>query len=190
MGWTFTNKGSQTTKEFFERAFNYDKPDEGRSGNIIRFSSTWTTAYIAYEVKIPATAESPAKRDVIAIVCLLRHVPNAKDGYTFGYKDMTENMGPYESKCPKTILNLLTPTTSEYAINWRKRCWDRINRKANAPKVKAGDLVKFTEIISFQHGIKTDFLTWVKGSTFRYGYSLCRIPNWKEREYINLGAIV
>lgn len=192
MGWTFTSKGSQTTKEFFEKEFNYDKGD-GRSGKIIRFSATWTTAYMAYEIKVPETKDEngnvlPAKRDVIAIVCLIRHVPRALDGYTFGYKDMTENMGPCESRCPKTILDLLTPTTSEYANDWRKRCWDRINKRKAAPKVKAGDLIKFKHPIPFCDGTSQDTLRWSKGNRFYgSGYSFYRISDWREREYQNLG---
>lgn len=182
MGWTFTSKGSQTTKEFFEKEFNYDKGD-GRSGKIIRFSCTWTIAYMAYEVKVPATESGPAKTDVIAIVCLLRHVPNDPAGYTFGYKDMTENMGPCERRCPKTILELLTPTTEEYAIGWRKDCWERINKKATAPKVKAGDWVKFAQTIRFRGGSELDTLQWVKGSTFKRYYDNFRLPNWREKEY-------
>ena len=186
MGWTYTNKGSQTTKEFFEKEFNYDK--DGRSGKILRFSATWTTAYMAYECKVPVMGELPARTDVIGIVCLIRHVPNASDGFTFGYKDMTEDMGPNESKCPKTILELLTPTTSEYANNWRKACWDRINKRKAAPKVKAGDYVQFKESICFRGGAELTVLQWVKGSLFKRYYNLYRLPNWKEREYVNLGA--
>ena len=189
MGWTFTSKGRGNTKEFFEREFNYDKGD-GRSGKIIRFSATWTTAYMAYEVKVPAMEDKPAKTDVIAIVCLLRHVPNAVDGYNFGYKDMTEDMGPNERKCPGTILALLTPTTSEYAIGWRKDCQDRIDKRKAAPKVKAGDWVKFAQSLTFRGGTTTDTLQWLKGSTFkRFSYEYFRLPNWKEREYVNLGQL-
>jgi hypothetical protein len=187
MGWTFTNKGGQTTKEFFERSFNYDKGD-GRSGKIIRFSATWTVAYMAYEVKVPAMEGLPAKTDVIALVCLLRHVPNALDGYTFGYKDMDENMGPNERKCPKTILELLTPTTSEYAVSWRADCWARINKRKAAPKVKAGDWVQFAQPIHFRDGTVTDTLQWVKGSTFKIFYNRFRLPSWRERDYKNIGA--
>ena len=190
MGWTFTNKGSQTTKEYFEHAFNYDKPAEGRSGKIIRFSATWTTAYMAYEVKVPATDTLPAKTDVIAIVCLIRHVPNAVDGYTFGYKDMDESMGPSESRCPKTILELLTPTDSQYAKDWRARCWEHINKRKNAPKVKAGDWVKFSQPITFSNGDTLDTFNYDKGSRFKRYYGVYRITNWREKEYANLGKSI
>lgn len=39
-----------------------------------------------------------------------------------GYKLMDESMGPYANDCPVEILDLLTPTKSEYANKWRARC--------------------------------------------------------------------
>jgi hypothetical protein len=184
MGWTFTQKSYQTTREFFERQFNYDKPEEGKSGKVIACSATWAVAYLAYEVI------APGKRDVVAIVCLIRHVPRAVDGYNFGYKDMEECMGPYESKCPETILKLLTPTTNESAIEWRARCWERINKRKNAPKVHKGDWIKFSQPLTFASGITLDCLQWVSGSKFSGpGYGLYRISNWKEREHHNLGKL-
>lgn len=42
--------------------------------------------------------------------------------FDFHYKDMTENMGPFEAKCPASILKLLSPTEDENALDWRKRC--------------------------------------------------------------------
>lgn len=182
MGWTFTNKGPGRTREFFERQFNYDKPSEGKSGKVIACSATWAVAYMAYEVI------APGKRDVVALVCLIRHVPRAVDGYNFGYKDMEECMGPYESKCPATILKLLTPTTNESAIEWRARCWERINKRKNAPKVHKGDLIHFVKPLTFKSGATLDYFRWVKGSTFAGPmYGLYRISNWKELEYQNLG---
>ena len=54
-----------------------------------------------------------------------------KDYFNFYYKDMSEDMAPYDRKCPVSILRLLSPTESEYAIEWRKACYE------NAEKVKA-----------------------------------------------------
>ena len=181
MGWTFTYKPhGQSVKEFFEQQFNYDKPGPPRSGKIIACHATWTTAYMAYEIK------TPDSREVVALVCLLRHCP--KSDYNFGYKDMDESMGPCEARCPKTILDLLTPTTIEYALEWRKRCQERIDKRARAPKVHKGDLLKFAQPLTFRSGVTTDLLRWETGSTFSgSGYCRYRIPNWKELDYKNLG---
>ena len=48
----------------------------------------------------------------------------------FGYKDMTETMGPIEDRCPPRILDLLSPVeqlgqgeqAAEWAKEWRARC--------------------------------------------------------------------
>jgi len=54
----------------------------------------------------------------------------SKNGsYNFGYKSMDESYGPYESKCPLSILNILTPTDNESANRWRQRCRDYHEQK-------------------------------------------------------------
>ena len=55
--------------------------------------------------------------EVFALVILTE-----RRGFRFGYKTMDEGMGPCESECPPEILDLLSPTTSEYALAWRARC--------------------------------------------------------------------
>lgn len=51
------------------------------------------------------------------------------DGWDFGYKDMDETCGPYQYDCPKSILDLLTPTDNEFALKWRKACYDNLEKK-------------------------------------------------------------
>lgn len=46
----------------------------------------------------------------------------------WGYKAMDETSGPYECAAPRSILKLLSPTSNEYALDWRKRCWDNLNQ--------------------------------------------------------------
>jgi hypothetical protein len=38
------------------------------------------------------------------------------------YKNVDENHGPRVFDCPLSILDRLSPTENEYALNWRKRC--------------------------------------------------------------------
>lgn len=47
---------------------------------------------------------------------------DGKRYHNFSYKDISEDMGPSESKCPESILKLLSPTDSEWANEWRTRC--------------------------------------------------------------------
>ena len=56
---------------------------------------------------------------------------DTKDYHNFSYKDMDETMGPCYYDCPKSILDLLSPTNNEYANNWRAKCREQIAKKTN-----------------------------------------------------------
>lgn len=71
--------------------------------------------------------ENPEDRIVFAVVCLTS--TDMKNYYNFAYKDMDETCGPYQSNCPKGILDLLTPTESEWANAWRQRCYENLQKK-------------------------------------------------------------
>lgn len=47
----------------------------------------------------------------------------------FYYKDMSEDMGPFYYDCPPSILKLLSPTDSESALEWRRLCREKAERK-------------------------------------------------------------
>ena len=68
-----------------------------------------------------------AETPVFAVVFLTS--TDSKDYFNFSYKDMSETMGPYESNCPKCILDLLSPTDNEYANAWRQRCRENLAKK-------------------------------------------------------------
>ena len=104
MGWYgIFNNGLMTRKENIERAL---------SVNVLKSAMVGTTYYAACKDSRDGT--------VFGLVCLSR----LEDGELM-LKDMTENVGPCESNCPKSILDLLTPTDNEYALKWRERC--RVN---------------------------------------------------------------
>lgn len=48
----------------------------------------------------------------------------------WGYKDIDETMGPVESGAPASLLDLLSPTTVPYALDWRERCRRNAARSA------------------------------------------------------------
>ena len=79
-------------------------------------------------------------KEVYAIVILIS--TSRSDGFNFGYKDMSEFCGPYETKCPKSILKLLTPTDNKWANEWRQKCWDYHN-KPKLKDVKVGQKIKY-----------------------------------------------
>lgn len=145
MGWTFTHRDKkESALEFFRREFARN----GNGDHILDAATKESAVYIAYRTE---------DNKVVCIICLVKW---ARDPYyNFGYKDMDETMGVYESKCPKRILQMLSPVeditthpeSMKCAVEWRKRCWDYIN----TPKIKlhAGDLVEFATELDFRsHG--------------------------------------
>jgi hypothetical protein len=72
-----------------------------------------------------------------------------RDG-AWGYKPLTEAMGPMECKCPASVLSKLSPldtsvSASKYAVEWRENCaaWN------NRPRAKDGDTVTLASPVQF-----------------------------------------
>jgi len=106
-----------------------------------------------------------------------------KRGWNFGYKGMSEDCGPCEAKCPKSILNLLTPTDDDFANAWRDRCWAyhvQVKEQKASPlvfnKLPIGARVTWTvpsdRFLHFARGEKT-VLTKYKLSTNERPFWLC-----------------
>ena len=76
-------------------------------------------------------------------------------------KLVDENMGPYEAKAPAWILDLLSPTDSEYANEWREKCRANLAAKATEPKLTKG--TRFRKL-----GTPVEFINGASASEFVY----------------------
>ena len=107
---------------------------------VLKSSMVGSVYYAAIQIKRNGIVES------VFGTTALTHV-DSKDYFNFAYKDIDESMGPYESNCPKGILDLLTPTDNEYANAWRERCRQNMQKKKDK-KTKAtlpvGTVIRFT----------------------------------------------
>lgn len=130
MGWTslpakyYKDNGQVDRKAECDALYTWNN-GPGDKCEVLKSSMVGSTWYGACKRTVPGREPY-----VFAGICLTS--VNNKDCYNFGYKDMDETVGPYESKCPKTILDLLTPTEYEYAKEWRARCYKEIERKRMA----------------------------------------------------------
>lgn len=91
--------------------------------NVLKASAVGSTIYMAIE-KINNT-----NNEKIVFGAVYLTSTNMKDYHNFSYKDMDETCGPHQTDCPESILKLLTPTDSEYANEWRNKCWENIRKK-------------------------------------------------------------
>jgi hypothetical protein len=135
-----------------------------------------------WQYALYAAIENGATNEVFGLVVLMHRSPSPHVWYNFHYKYVDETMGPNESDCPAKILDLLTPTDSEYANEWRSRCRANIEAKATAPRIAAGATIKFAYPLQFSDGVKTDTFTFQQRDTFqREDGARVRIPGWRRR---------
>jgi len=121
------------------------------------------------------------KGEVFAVVTLVKR----NNGWLYK-KTMGEDEGPGQSDCPRKVFEALTPTTSQWANEWRERVAERLANPQ--PKVKAGDFIKFAEPIIFANGESRDLFRYEGRSKFRgvdttgvFGHY--QITNWKLKKY-------
>lgn len=134
MGWSgipkyeLSRTDTKGRQEYFDHWVNTGWPMDGGGYRmeLLRSAMRGTTYYAAIKDKV--------KNNVWAIVILT----NIEDGF-FYYKEISEDMGPCESDCPKAIIDLLSPTDCEYALEWRKRCLDNLAKKAAQSKAQRSD---------------------------------------------------
>lgn len=181
MGWTFTSRPKGTPIKTFlkERVF-------GPNFEILECAVVKrTTAYVA--------ARNLETGKVFACVFLLAYRPNDR-GFEFGYKDMTEDCGPNAIECPERVLDLLTPTESKWALEWRAKCRERLATKKAVPKVKPGDVIRFATPIRFRDGsVRDTFRLKSRGRNGRGRYfeavgfvgwsNSFTITGWRERPF-------
>ena len=148
MGWLFMPSlgGHQGPREYLDDQLTTDR--QGLHSKVLRSALVrMRTYYAAVEV-----VEDGKAREVWACVCLVKYNPRDKEGYIFGYKSMSESMGPCERECPVAVLDLLTPAENDYALAWRRDCREAAARRASKPKLRHGDVIAFAAPIRFADG--------------------------------------
>ena len=138
MGWTsyqathYKNGKVDRKAEMDERFTQYEHEGSDFNGGtchypqmtVLKSAMVGSVYYAAVETK--RTGEEPV---VWAAICLTS--TDWDDGMNFGYKDMDETMHPYQYNCPKGILDLLSETDNESALEWRKMCIEHRKNKNN-----------------------------------------------------------
>lgn len=152
MGWLYMKslKGHSGPRQYLDAQFTYEHPD--LTSIVLRSALVGMRVYYA---AVEQVRIATGQREVWAAICLVRYDPRDAEGYIFGYKDMEESMGPYECDCPEPILDLLTPTDAQHALQWRARCRENTaarRAKAAKPSPRAGQVIVFDEPLCFADG--------------------------------------
>ena len=131
-----------------------DRPDLSRAEMICRELSqaptadnprAWGFEYITERgstVYAVGWSDAPDRARVyFGVICLT----SRRNGY-FAYKDMTEDMGPYQCDAPVKMLDILdrlAPNPTGHAAEWRRKCREHHAAKKTRTLWKAGDRVDF-----------------------------------------------
>jgi hypothetical protein len=156
MGWLYMQslKGHSGPRQYLDARFTFTRPQ--LTSRVLRSALVGMRVYYA---AIEHVRHEKDERFVFAAVCLVRYNPRDREGYIFGYKDMDETVGPNESDCPETILNLLTPTDHPYAQAWRTRCRESAAARhslSRKPSPRPGQTIVLDQPMSFRDGRTLD----------------------------------
>ena len=140
MGWTFTHiSGRIDRRAEVDKELTWRETSETYGEVNVRVLKSTMRGSIYYGA---VERTDNAGRTVFGAVALTA-VDN-RSYYNFGFKMMDETMGPVECRCPKSILDLLTETGNEYAMDWRRRCREEFEKpsKPSLAKLPIGALIR------------------------------------------------
>ena len=170
MGWTGQQHDGRPTAEIVTEEIEWHSADQPQRHRVVARSGKY------YAVETIATG------DVWALVAL-----SNRDKYWVYTKLVDETMGPYNYDCPKRILDLLTELPDEagydHAREWREKCREQLELKANQPKLKPGDRIRIPNGVTFVGDWTATDFTFEGRYTFRADNGIrVRLPkNWKWR---------
>ena len=138
MGWTeFADRPDLSRAEMIRRELSQaPTADNPRAWGFEYITERGSTVYAVGWSDAPDRA-----RVYFGVICLT----SRRNGY-FAYKDMTEDMGPYQCDAPVKMLDMLdrlAPNPTGYAAEWRKKCREHHAAKKTRTLWKAGDRVDF-----------------------------------------------
>lgn len=157
MGWTsyFPTKFKNRTVDRKAECDSYFEEGLNRGQfKVLKSAMVGSTYYAAVQNFVKAVKRSdgnydyePIENGKVWCAVFLTSVRFIRRSTQFFYKAMSEDEGPYECKCPVSILKLLSPTDSEYAIKWREDCYkyhaSKKDRKSLS-NLPVGSVIQFT----------------------------------------------
>lgn len=127
----------------------------GNGYEVVKDSVVGTTYY--------AAVKSPHDGSVSALI-ILTHID--RTGYcNFGMKWLGEEDGPYKCECPKSVLDALSPTDNENAIEWREACREKLSEKKDTTLKDAPVGTKLK--VTLKNGEERDVVKMAPGYQFK-----------------------
>lgn len=150
MGWLFNNRVPADIRAEIDRLCTHDYEERStRPVRICRDGSIWT---VAVEMTLQKGVEPPEdyKPDENGKFTFGAVFRTRKDHDGWGYRLDEENVGPEFARAPKSLIDILSPTSSVSADRWRKRCLENAARRAR--RLKDGDVIRLDQALEFGDG--------------------------------------
>lgn len=199
MGWLFNNHIPGNIKAEIERLCTFE--DNTRSTRPLRVSrdgSIWT---VAVEMTLRSSTEIPEgyRPDDSGRVVFGAVFRTRRDHGGWGYRLDEETVGPEFARAPKSLIDLLSPTSSVSANNWRGRCIENPARRSR--KLSDGDVITLDHALEFNDGrVRRHFKVILEKPP---GYTrsrtvfqcvetgvTCRISGFRKREWVVMTEVV
>lgn len=150
MGWTTTcTYRGGGIRRYLDAEFTSDDPEFPR-WEILKSAMKGMTEYYA---ALRRTDRVTGATLTFALVVLVSYKPRDPDGYTLGWKEMDESMGPTIINCPGSLLDLLDPPTNDNARLWRDSCRGREARlKRTRDLLSPGTRIELVDALRFANG--------------------------------------
>jgi hypothetical protein len=185
MGWTCQDipSGPVNRRVFCREAYTWS-PDSVIKGEILAEGMVGSTWYAA----IRTTNKETGVSQVWGAICLTN--VSVVDGHRqICIKELEEDMGQVEDRCPVRILDLLdrlAPDPGANALEWRAKC--RAYHAKQRKAIRPGDWIKFEQFITFSNGdIEHEFIFVPQGRRVRFvGLNTgrtYRISGWRQRNF-------
>jgi hypothetical protein len=145
MGWLFyhSEKNAESNDEHFAKKFD----------NRYQMVAHGTVGAVFY-----AALRDLHTDEVSAFIALTAW---RREHHNFGYKDMTETMGPGACAAPKKVLDALTETTNEHALECRANCRRYHEQHAFLrTHLKPGIRLRLTHPLHFTNDTTRDTFTY------------------------------
>jgi hypothetical protein len=159
MGWTTFASRGRATVDILKDEINGENEhgkwewlDHAQRGNVVYAVVRKTPKGESSDTTYACEADG-SYRFILVVLTSRKGEP----GYDFGYKDITETMGPVEKDCPERLLQLASAFRDDYqgyGRAWRESC--RQKRRAEAgvtsKRPKPGDTFRTLRPVSFRDG--------------------------------------
>ena len=200
MGWLIYNHTPASIRDEIARLCGGE--NETRRSHAVHISQKGNVWYAAVRVepkegRLPSghDATGDYETDAAGSYTFAAVFLTSREGGKWGYKDMDETMGPREAHAPLKLIDLLSPTTSQSAQDWRERCRD--NAALACRSLKAGDVIRLDQPLRFTDGserqtfrVSTDSYPGARRSRKVFVCTetgtACRISNIRQRNWTRI----